>query len=495
MDGVEDLLGLLECVKSRGWEGAFDEDVKYGPGRAGRDFQSYAEPLRSLRQNLDDAKRCMAAVNRIKKQLGRKIRNLQKLCVPLVLEDGIRRLPDEILALIFELDRLTKFPTYPQDTIYSPLPISHVSHRFRQLSLTIPLLWTKLSITHPDALLRAFIARSGDHDLEISFEGSAWNDAEEESFLELVQLSSRWSILNGATKYLIQFAGITCLPRLWRLVEPSDIELSKPMMPSLSQIDGWGLDFTIQPSMMAQITSLHLHFTELQCLDVGIFARTVYAMTSLRNLHLKIHYSANNGSEAPLKASEILKPHSFHIDSLSRSLLDIFTPEAVIKPLYDCLTYFIPSTVFMCLTNILAEEPLHTFFYDSNRQLFPYASTIRIVVQQECHIFYVLAEVLKHCDIARSVHIEAPASPFPHGLFPPYNWPQVSSIPIRNLCFQNCDMFTEDDVESLAKYFLSAEEGQGLQTLEIRSCMKITEELFFNVVMRSSRKSSGTFDF
>ncbi|TDL14231.1 hypothetical protein BD410DRAFT_903099 [Rickenella mellea] len=105
MDGVDHLVKLLATVNSNGWDAAFSEDVNYG-GRLSDvenlTFKSYTEPLRSLRYSLEEAKLCMAALINVKARLTDKIRKLQKHCAPLVLQDGIERIPDEVLASIFE---------------------------------------------------------------------------------------------------------------------------------------------------------------------------------------------------------------------------------------------------------------------------------------------------------------------------------------------------------------------------------------------------------
>ncbi|TDL14191.1 hypothetical protein BD410DRAFT_866187 [Rickenella mellea] len=140
MDGVDYLIGMLTLVKRLGWNDAFRDDVLYGHADAESAIaHSYAEPLMSLRRALSDAKSCMETLNKVRDHLGKKIRSLKRTSTPLVLEDGIRRLPDELLARIFEIGHLTchgcKFA----------LHASHVSSRFRQVALQTPLLWAKFS--------------------------------------------------------------------------------------------------------------------------------------------------------------------------------------------------------------------------------------------------------------------------------------------------------------------------------------------------------------
>ncbi|TDL14948.1 hypothetical protein BD410DRAFT_154748 [Rickenella mellea] len=63
MDGVDHLLNLLAIVKSESLDVAFAEDANYrGLQSENFTFRPYPEPLRSLRQSLEDSKLCMAAL-------------------------------------------------------------------------------------------------------------------------------------------------------------------------------------------------------------------------------------------------------------------------------------------------------------------------------------------------------------------------------------------------------------------------------------------------
>ncbi|TDL14188.1 hypothetical protein BD410DRAFT_846264 [Rickenella mellea] len=83
MDGVDHLIGLLTFVKKVGWNDAFKDNVLYERLDAGSHItHSYAEPLLSLRRALDDSKRCMMALNKVRDHLGKKIRSLKRNSTP-----------------------------------------------------------------------------------------------------------------------------------------------------------------------------------------------------------------------------------------------------------------------------------------------------------------------------------------------------------------------------------------------------------------------------
>ncbi|TDL21175.1 hypothetical protein BD410DRAFT_899012 [Rickenella mellea] len=128
VDDVDRLVKLLECVKTMGWNRAFEDDVLYGEVNCDTSH-FYAEPLHSLREALQDSKVCMETLNKVRNHLGKKIRTLKRRSAPLVLEDGMQRLPDELLAHIFEIGHLST------QTCTFSLRASHVSSRFRQIAI------------------------------------------------------------------------------------------------------------------------------------------------------------------------------------------------------------------------------------------------------------------------------------------------------------------------------------------------------------------------
>ncbi|TDL21233.1 hypothetical protein BD410DRAFT_309375 [Rickenella mellea] len=127
----------------------------------GRNRQVPRESLPFLMQSLSDYKNCMKALESVRKHLGKKIRSLQWLIFPAVLENGIRNLPHEILSYIFEL---CHHSTVGCDFA---LRISQVSRRFRQIALQTSMIWTRIAGNYHESRFRTFITRSGIRELEI----------------------------------------------------------------------------------------------------------------------------------------------------------------------------------------------------------------------------------------------------------------------------------------------------------------------------------------
>ncbi|TDL14192.1 hypothetical protein BD410DRAFT_866188 [Rickenella mellea] len=137
-DDVDRLMKLLEYVKTMGWNRAFEDDVLYGEVNCDNSH-FYVEPLHSLREALQDSKLCMETLNKVRNHLGKKIRTLTQRSTPLVLEDGMQRLPNELLAHIFKIGHFST-----QNCTFS-LRTSHVSSRFRQIAIQTRPIWTRLS--------------------------------------------------------------------------------------------------------------------------------------------------------------------------------------------------------------------------------------------------------------------------------------------------------------------------------------------------------------
>ncbi|TDL21290.1 hypothetical protein BD410DRAFT_312282 [Rickenella mellea] len=104
----------------------------------------------------------MAALKELRDNLGKRMHVVRKAFARLVMENGVKTMPDEIISLIFEaghyLTNGCKFSTL----------VSHVSRRFHQVALRTPLLWSRLSGWYTDIQVQTFLRRSGQVDLEVS---------------------------------------------------------------------------------------------------------------------------------------------------------------------------------------------------------------------------------------------------------------------------------------------------------------------------------------
>ncbi|TDL26948.1 hypothetical protein BD410DRAFT_476926 [Rickenella mellea] len=124
-------------------------------------FSKYPEPLCSILGSLVDSKLCMKAVNRVQMLLRKRIDLLQKSSNPLLLEHGIKAMPNELLAKVFEIGH------YAMEGCEFSLRVSHVSHRFRQIAIRTPLLWSRISGLYPASQIKVFLSRAGQLGLRI----------------------------------------------------------------------------------------------------------------------------------------------------------------------------------------------------------------------------------------------------------------------------------------------------------------------------------------
>ncbi|TDL15740.1 hypothetical protein BD410DRAFT_832480 [Rickenella mellea] len=350
MEGVDNLLNLVTLVKSDGLDGAFTEDVLYGNPRSEQlSFKPYPEPLQSLRKSLEDAKIAMVALNTLKTHLAKKIRNLQRRSGPLVLEDGIKRTPDEVLAYIFEIGHhmstCSKFS----------LLVSHVSHRFRQLSLRTPLLWTRLSSEAPKRQNETFISRSGYLDVEVALSGLSGGPRSVnklKSFLQLTgPLSGRWSrllILNdGAVRDIFKELGLSNFPRLQYIYHENgrkvrDVHLDWKI-PLLSQFEGYYSGFLKGELLpfLSKLTRIKLSFSNDFDFNVASLAQVLYRSSNLQDLTLEFQDCQLARSQSIDSGTE---PHP---DPLHLELMKIVIKGSIdykfTASLYDSLAYLTAS--------------------------------------------------------------------------------------------------------------------------------------------------------
>ncbi|TDL15558.1 hypothetical protein BD410DRAFT_104831 [Rickenella mellea] len=194
--GLDQLLKLLTRVKANGWSDAFatqaDVRVDKRSNELGETSFPYSEPLLSLRQAMEESRDYLDALNRVQERLRRRLRTLRKDSMPLVLEDGIKRLPDELLVYVFEVGRSMNVPG--DSSSFSSIHVSHVSLRFRRIALQTPSLWTTIHKVYGEGQIREFISRSGGLDLDIKMHELNVRISKCHSFLTAMKgTSHRWS--------------------------------------------------------------------------------------------------------------------------------------------------------------------------------------------------------------------------------------------------------------------------------------------------------------
>ncbi|TDL19252.1 hypothetical protein BD410DRAFT_443088 [Rickenella mellea] len=225
---------------------------------------------------------------------------------------------------------------------------------------------------------------------------------------------------------------------------------------------------------LSQIICLQLNYSD-EYVRVRDLARTLYQMKTLQDLSITL-FNCETATQIQLRPPP---PHSFSIKSLK---LTIAADEALNDDYYgmpslnSALTYLSPSAVDISLEN---EDTHIQCLYDCKRQLFPYGSAIRLRISRECDLLEILAELVRRCDIARSVHLDGASGYFDAYSLHMCNWRDFKSL--RHLRFQNCRQIFEEDVKAIASNLFLEDEDVGLQSLEFISCKNISEDFLLNL--------------
>ncbi|TDL21199.1 hypothetical protein BD410DRAFT_307904 [Rickenella mellea] len=466
MEGLDELLDLLTRVKKDGWEDALSDTLYDNNSEQETRHPTYSGPLSAFLRAIEGARVCMKALNEAQRRLGKRLRRLRRLSKPLVLEDGIKRLPDDVLAIIFEMGR-----HFNEDDPYQfAVCVSHVSHRFRSVALATPSLWTTISDSYGENQTREFISRSGRLDLDIKMP----HNSSIESFLEaLKDTSYRWSsleIIEQETEDVMMQLGMTDLPQLRYLTYACPVELSAFSIPRLSQVEGWWWVLPAESCLLSNITHVDFRLSgEGKCIED--LTKTLHSMKNLQDLSLILAVIIG-ANILPLDNTAFPKPHSVHIDRLAVTILGEKQDHSAL--LFDALMHLTPSTLELSIYSI---EPVG-FFFNSEHEMFPFASVIKLHVPHAIDVMMTLVNLMRHCDIVKTVHFDTPManglSAWSHGLRNNDDWERIRSL--DHLRFTNCDEFTASDVEALTTILLPNEAENGLQSLEIISCKWISED-------------------
>ncbi|TDL21266.1 hypothetical protein BD410DRAFT_868305 [Rickenella mellea] len=418
----------------------------------------------------------MAALDELRVALKKRIRVLRKSCMPLILANGVKSLPDEILCLIFEAGHIMTVGCTFATTV------SHVSQRFREVSLRTPLLWTRISVLSSSAQNLAFISHTGGIGLDVST-GVPWTSRHRvESFFEILRPTTpRWSHLRLYRMddwVTMELLGLAELPNLQFLHHGCKIGFVGWKLPRLSRISGFEHSFTPGSSFVpSQLTSFEMKLDTVT-VDVISLYLTLRSMVNLEALSLTVR------DRSKLSISDdiipIRDPRSVHINTLQLNIRDM-TCYQVVEPMYYALSYLSASSVQITLDNLPDQIPL-TYGEDI---AFPYGSKIHIRLSQIATSYYpwnssgLLAELVHGCPIAETISVEAPTTGY---ILPrSYSEDRMNAHSLREVQFKYCDRLTEDEVEDLVAKLMLDDEGIGLQSLEILYCKGISEDFLLHL--------------
>ncbi|TDL22464.1 hypothetical protein BD410DRAFT_263447 [Rickenella mellea] len=480
--GLKNLLTLLTRLENRGLQNAGDEwwdEVLLNPAEPTSTVHHCQSPvLRSL----DEAKRCMAALKEVQDHLGKRIRFLRKKCLPLILEDGIKALPDEILAQIFEAGYDVSLGwTFTR-------AVSQVSHHFRQVSLCTPLLWTRLSSHYFPDQVACFLSRSGHKGLEISTLHYDSNKKLRRFLQNLQPHSDRWTTLRHFDKKAedtMRYIGCKDLPCMKSLHHHCNIYCPPSELPSLFY--GISRVLSPRPIIHSRLTSFEFvadfrrdHFVDLSPLG--------NALNNMRNLkHLSVTLigcSYNKTGRTKIRGLHSVPIDTLHVNITGR------TSSPLLHSLYQHLSCLLPSIAHVTLADIrdiqTGERLFHLCTGDETKLIFPYGSVINITDLGVDYRFWTTTEVplltllVKNCKIAHTINFEVRGMSFISRSIAEDDWKYFSAL--RHLRFTRCDSLTEWELTALVTNLIrSAEHGKGLQSLEVFDCRGISEECLLDL--------------
>ncbi|TDL19274.1 hypothetical protein BD410DRAFT_792307 [Rickenella mellea] len=483
MYGLDRLLQLLTRAKATGWSDAFASQADVsgalkseGLGESNESFLPYPEPLATHRKAIADARACLEALNITRERLKRRLRALRRVSMPLVLKDGIKRLPDDVLATIFEIGHSMRLS---DDLIFSCTHVSHVCRRFRQISLQTPTLWTRIHQTYGEGQIREFISRSGQLDLDVKLHGSIGGSKFEPFLMGMKRTSHRWTsicIPDEKTKTYMTGLGITDLPRLRHLIYTYPADLSTFSMPRLSQFEGYGSLLPAGRGFLPQLTHVELHLWR-DGVGVAELANTLHGMRNIRDLSLNLLHCTVDNESLPMDSTAFPKPRSVHIDRLSISIVGEMRQYSAL--LFDALMHLTPSTFKLSMNS----ENTDFLLFNSKFQIFPYSPIVKFHIPTRIEAMGILQDLMKGCDIVRTIEFDTSKAVDPvrfrTRLLRDDDWERIRSL--DHLRFINCDEFSEIAVGAFANKFLRGKTKTGLQCLELISCKKISEDFLLEL--------------
>ncbi|TDL24390.1 hypothetical protein BD410DRAFT_827337 [Rickenella mellea] len=373
----------------------------------------------------------------------------------LVFQDGLDRIPDEILACIFESGHdMVNHPFFS-------LNVSHVCRRFRDVALKTPLLWTRI---HGNVnLIPTFLARSGKLDLDISFPYSS-SQANDKYFNVVKLHSDRWSHLRldyPPFSLRSRLGLLGSLPRL-RFLQclNATSTFRLPNMPSLVHFKGDTITLPQSPLVICELT-LYLNFDPAQLISA------LYQLKNLRRLSISFN---NISAQSRVEDAPIYQPE-FALQSLFLSSTSQ-TPSKIIPRLCSVLPFHPISKLTVAVSGNCVKD----LWMDDDD--FPTESCdilTRVLRGTGAHTISIESSV------ASFIPRDATAKSANEAL-----WSTYASL--RKLRLKNCDELREWQVKALADNLVSSEVGKGLQSLEILSCENISEGFLLNLGDTMGRK-------
>ncbi|TDL16638.1 hypothetical protein BD410DRAFT_844237 [Rickenella mellea] len=469
-----------DMSKDSVWMGTEDENVTKG----GMDHP-YSQSILRLLQPLRRLTRQKQLIEKLDAELNTRIQSLRKKCLPLMMEDGIKRMPNEILVNIFHIGH------HSTEDYSFLIPMTHVSQRFRSLALQASTLWTRIKASRcqkPDKIL-TFIDRSRQQGLDVTLiEDCGTTHVGAACVYDIIHASSlRWTSLHAASSSAGGIPKDLPLSRVRRLSfvndsDKKDVHNIPWTFPGLQIFEGTNTIpkfFRLTP--LLTVCSLSFSKAFFPAKKFMAFLPQLICIEDFRLVFQYrdiVHHDFEAGARLTMTAMQVLSV-TFNDEDGAR----------LVRALLSRLVIPNLSRLVMCCEDandaVIVLEPLRVNPYRYH-PIFgtPRNIDVKILSRKGVNIAALLLtplQAMRHLSVTipNAKLITTPAS---HNGGNEDLREKLGSL--QSIRFVNCHRLHEQQVQGLADTLLENRSGRGLQLLEIFSCNGISE----GFLMELSRK-------
>ncbi|TDL16924.1 hypothetical protein BD410DRAFT_886411 [Rickenella mellea] len=437
---------------------------------------------------------CKEALDCVRTHLERRIISVQKECVPLAFEDGVKRLPDEILMCIFELGHQAT-----SSTKFS-FDVSHVCRRFRDVALATPQLWARLHGNSRSAmpmrqeLVELLKSRFKQEDVEaiISIRSlSHFNHYyHERCVIDMAsEYNHRWS-------YLQIDGGIPTSPLF-------------PTMPTLSRLSRIqhtkrNNEMSTYPYEKWDLPKL-FHFTGINVLPVFPMGSSIAVLELTLNLSSFTHHTGTRLVRTLLSLPRLYSlslgfQSTAHVET---AFSDVTIPVRLLKvPFKDstdvswATSFFSPiSFPNLAQLEVVLEEvwPADDFMdlvLSRRFMMFSHVHTLRLTTSHKLR-HGLLQQVFNYVPSVRDLFVDTPCTVLlPRGSAPSSNapcWP-----PLQTLCIKHSTTLSDRQMEDIVDKIRLDGNWEQFKSFEVVACAGLSEGFLFYIASKMDGKLEWT---
>ncbi|TDL29122.1 hypothetical protein BD410DRAFT_779430 [Rickenella mellea] len=492
---IDILISAIQRIKTN--DGDMDGteiwfDNKRDPDLAGKCETCESENASGHHWFPKDAQECRVAMGQLKalndsmvmlrNNVAQRLACLQRQHARLVLRDGIRSIPPEILAFIFRLAHLGGGHRVTET-------LSLVCTRFRDTCLRTPQMWSHLQNDFSPNKTSLNLNRSRDSALAITIShthhyGTAGPDTT--GFLELVTLyASRWVSLDIYTedsclKEIFSGLPILQLPQLARIRHNEETGqacpngagqyfYSKWNMPSLTSFEGtnvmpdWNfIGSNISYCKLYSVPSWDKSGQSFGCISMNDLTRSLRCLKSLQNLELDFHQINTATAVSPIAVLSNLQSLTLRFGPCMRSNILYELMATLSTPVLDTLHISISNHRIACACSEIFTH-FETFDIFSNLKNFS--------LRTDHYNFWnpFLSELLRHSPLLRNLAIQVSFTSFMQDIG------FVRHKHLQTVRFEKCDRLFEPQIKAMYKNWM----GQTTKKVEVIKC-KCLSEIFLS---------------